>query len=369
MKGWNGFLLLAIALGLLMAAACSRGVSQTEYDKARADLATAQGQAKELETQLGSAKASLDKANADLAQAKSDSDKAKADLATAQARVQSLQNDYTAAIAERDRARNDLVQVRADSDKAKADLAAAQARAQKVEGDLSLALAQARDLQTELGSAKASLDKARADMQKVQGLLTTAQSYAKIADLLFLDSYRQDLLIRPSYQYTEARMLLEVTRAVEASNDPVLKALWDGWVGQGPLETFGAFMLLYQPIAMNSILNEGSTPAVFPPALIAANPSPTGQTLLQVKLATTDSKPIPNVEIGLWREASPPDPPDAGVTKTDASGTASFTLREGVYWIDFNPSTAPQPFGIPSGRMVLVVPGMVTQVEITAFNQ
>src|SRR3972149_3058137 len=129
MMGWKGVFLVTLALGLLMTAACSRGVPQAEYDKARADLAAAQGQTKGLETQLGPAKASLDKANADLAQAKSDSDKAKADLATAQARVQSLQNDYTSVVAERDRARNDLVQVRADSDKAKADLPAAPARA------------------------------------------------------------------------------------------------------------------------------------------------------------------------------------------------------------------------------------------------
>src|SRR3972149_5516245 len=127
--GWKRAFLVSLALGLLITGACSRGVPQADYDKARAALAAAQGQAKELETQLGSVKASLDKANADLAQAKSDSDKAKADLATAQARVQSLQNDYTSAIAERDRARNDLVQVRADCDKAQAILAAGPARA------------------------------------------------------------------------------------------------------------------------------------------------------------------------------------------------------------------------------------------------
>ncbi|HJW88570.1 MAG TPA: hypothetical protein VJ565_03725, partial [Dehalococcoidia bacterium] len=78
--GWKRAFLVSLALGLLATAACSKGVSQTEYDRARADLATAQGQAKELETQLGPVKASLDKANADLAQAKADSDKAKADL-------------------------------------------------------------------------------------------------------------------------------------------------------------------------------------------------------------------------------------------------------------------------------------------------
>jgi len=401
-KGWNGFLLLAIFLGLLATAACSRGVSQTEYDKARADLATAQGQAKELETQLGSVKASLDKANADLAQAKSDSDKAKADLATAQARVQSLQNDYTSAIAERDRARNDLVQVRADSDKAKADLAAAQARAQKLEGDLSLGLAQARDLQTELGSAKTSLDKARADLaqttadytkaradlqaalarvqrlesdlalaqggQALPGSLATIQAYAKVTDLLFLDSFRQQLGLEPKYQYAEAELRAEAAKAVGASNDPVLKAIWLMGVTEGPLESFGAFMALYQAVALNGILSGEGTPAVFPPATMTVNPSPAGQTILQVKLVATDGKPVPNMGMALWRDVSLLERPDAGVAKTNASGISSFTVREGVYWIDFNPDNPLTTFIISSGRMVQVAPGMVTQVEILVFS-
>jgi len=385
-----------------MTAACSRGVSQTEYDKARADLATAQGQAKGLETQLGSVKASLDKANSDLAQAKSDSDKAKADLATAQARVQSLQNDYTSAIAERDRARNDLVQVRADSDKAKADLATAQARAQKLEGDLSLGLAQAKDLQTELGSAKASLDKARADLaqttadytlaradlqaalarvqsleselalaqggQELPGSLATLRAYANVTDLLFLDLYRQQLGLEPKYQYAEPELRAEAAKAVEASNDPVLKAIWTMGVSEGPLESFGAFMALYQAIALNSILSGEGTPAVFPPAPMAVSASPAGQTLLRVKLVATDGKPVPNMGMALWHDISPLDPPNAGVAKTDAVGIASFTVREGVYWIDFSPDNPLAPLIISSGRMVLVVPGMVTQVEILVFS-
>src|SRR3989304_2691972 len=218
MTGWERAFLVSLALGLLATAACSRGVPQAEYDKARADLATAQGQAKELETQLGSAKASLGKANADLAQAKS------------------------------------------DSDKAKADLAAALARAQKLEGDLSLGLAQARDLQTELGSAKTSLDKARADLaqttadytkaradlqaalarvqrlesdlalaqggQALPGSLATIQAYAKVTDLLFLDSFRQQLGLEPKSQYAEAELLAELANDAESLTDPVLKAIW-----------------------------------------------------------------------------------------------------------------------------------------------
>ncbi|MFH1483096.1 MAG: hypothetical protein ABIG98_02405, partial [Chloroflexota bacterium] len=281
-------------------------------------------------------------------------------------------------------------------------LAAAQARAQKLESDLSLAQAQARDLQTELGSAKASLDKARADLaqtradydkvkadlaaaqaraqklesdlalaqagEKLPGTLTTIQSYAKITDLLFVDSYRQQLGLKPKYQYTEAELLAEVTKAVEASNDPVLKAIWNMGVSEGPLESFGVIMLVYHSIALNGILSGEGTPTVFPPAPMAVNPSPTGQTLLQVKLATTDGKPVPNMEMALWREVSPLDPPNAGVAKTDASGIASFTVKEGVYWIDFNPDNPLTAFSISSGRMVLVVPGMVTQVEIPVFS-
>ncbi len=400
--GWKGVFLVCIALGLLATAACSRGVSQTEYDKAKADLATAQGQAKEMETQLGSVKASLDKANADLAQTRAENDKAKTDQATAQARLQSLQNDYTSAIAERDKAKNDLLQVRAEYDKVRADLAAAQARAQKLESDLSLGLAQARDLQTELGSAKASLDKARADLaqtradydkvkadlaaaqarvqklesdlalaqggQELPGTLTTIQSYAKIVDLLFVDSYRQQIGLEPKYQYTEAQLRAEADKAVAASNDPVLKALWIMGVSEGPLESFGVIALVYHAIALNSILSGEGTPAVFPPAPMAVNPSPAGQTLLQVKLVATDGKPVPNMGMALWHDVSPLDPPNAGVAKTDASGIARFTVKDGVYWIDFSPDNPLTAFSISSGRMVMVVPGMVTQVEILVFS-
>jgi len=399
--GWKGVFLVSIALGLLMTAACTRGVSQTEYDKARADLATAQGQATDLGAQLASAKASLDKTNADLAQTRAENDKVKADLTTAQARLQSLQNDYTSATAERDKARNDLVQVRADSDKVKADLAAAQARAQKLEGDLSLGLAQARDLQTELGSAKVSLDKARADLaqttadytkaradlqaaqarvQKLEsdlalaqagqkpGTLATVQAYSKVTDLMFLDLYRQELGLVPKYQYTDAQLRAEVTKAVAATNDPVLKALWDMGAAEGPLESFGTLMLVYDAVAGDSVLSGQGIPQVFPPTPMLVNPSTTGQTILRVKLVSTDGKPVPNVEVALWRGVSPLDPPNAGVAKTDASGIASFTVKEGVCWIDFNPDNPPTTFGISSGRLVLVVPGMVTQVEILVFS-
>ena len=400
--GWKGVFLVSIALGLLMTAACSRGVSQTEYDKVKADLATAQGQAKELETQLGSVKASLDKTSADLAQAKSDSDRVKTDLTTAQARVQSLQNDYTSAIAERDKAKNDLVQVRADSDKVKADLVAAQARAQKLENDLSLADAQVRQANANLAQATADRDKARADLaqttadytkaradlqaalarvqrlendlalaqggQELPGALASVQAYSKVTDLMFLDLYRQELGLVPKYQYTDAQLRAEVTKAVAATNDPVLKALWDMGAAEGPLESFGTLMLVYDAVAVDSVLSGQGMPQVFPPTPMLVNPSTTGQTLLKIKLVSTDGKPVPNVEVALWRGVSPLDPPNAGVAKTDASGIASFTVKEGVCWIDFNPDNPPTTFGISSGRLVLVVPGMVTQVEILVFS-
>jgi len=395
--GWKGVFLVSMALGLVVTAACARGVPQADYDKVKADLATVQGQANDLQTQLGSAKASLDKANSDLAQAKADSDKAKTDLAQAQTRVQSLQTDNASAIAERDKARNDLLQVRADSDKAKADLAAAQARAQRLEGDLSLSTAQANDLQTQLGSAKASLDKAKADQVQAQAAydklnadyakvradlqtaltlagaqlpeaLATVKSYAKIVDLLFLEAYRQQLGLEAKYQYADAELRAEVTKAVQAANDPVLTALWVMGANESLVQSFGVLMLIYEPIAVNSILGEGITPTVFPPAAMAVSPSPASQTLLQIKLVNTDGKPVPNMGMALWRDASPSDRPDGGVAKTDASGIASFTVKEGVYWTDFNPDNPLTTLELSSGRMVRVTPGMLTQVEIQVLS-
>jgi len=402
MSWWRRVFSASIALALLLTAACSRGVPQADYDKAKADLATAQGQATDLGAQLASAKASLDKTNADLAQAKSDSDKAKADLATAQARVQTLQNDYNSAIADRDKAKADLVQLRADFDKAKADASAAQARAQKLESDLSLADAQVRQANANLAQATADRDKAKADLaqttadytkaradlqaalarvqslesqlalaqggQQLPGALATVQAYSKVTDLMFLDLYRQQLGLVPKYQYTDAQLRAEVTKAVAATNDPVLKALWDMGAAEGPLESFGTLMLVYDAAAVDSVLSGQGMPKVFPPTPMLVNPSTTGQTILRVKLVSTDGQPIPNVEVALWRGVSPLDPPNAGVAKTDASGIASFTVKEGVCWIDFNPDNPPTTFGLSSGRLVLVVPGMVTQVELLVFS-
>jgi hypothetical protein len=368
MKRWKGVFPVGMALALLMTAACARGVSQTEYDKVKTDLAAAQASLQSLQNDYNSATADRDQVKVDLATAQArvqslqndynsataDGDKARADLATAQARVQSLQNDYNSTMADRDKAR--------------ADLATAQARAQKLEGDLNLAQAQAKDLQTQLGSTKTSLDTTKADMQKLQGLLTTAQNYTKIADLLFTDSYKQQLGLESKYQYTESKLQAEVTKAAEATNDPILKALWDATLLEGQADSFGVVMLIYQPIALNSIFNGEGIPVVFPPATTVVTPSPTGQTILQIKLVSTDGKPVSSVEVGLWREVTPPTPPDAGVATTDASGIGSFTVKGGLYWIDFNPDDPPAAFTLPSGRMVSVVAGMVTQVEIPVFS-
>jgi len=375
---------------LLVTGACSRGVSQTDYDKvkadydkARADLAAAQGQATDLGAQLVTAKASLDKAAADLTQAKAESDKAKTDLATAQAGLQSLQNNYNTAVAERDKARADLVPLRTDADKAKADLAAAQARAQKAEGDLSLADAQVKQANANLAQATADRDKARTDLATAQariqkletdlaqagggstpGALAAVQSYVKITDLAFLDSYRQALGLKSSYQLTDVQMRDEMTRLVDASSDPILKALWAMGAGEGPLDSFGALVLVYDSVAVDSIVSGKGAPKVFPPASMVVNPSPLGQSVLQVKLATLDGKPVSGVDVALWYGVSPLDPPNAGVAATNALGVASFTVKDGVHWIDFNPDTYPTNIALSSGRLVLAAPGVTTQVEL-----
>ena len=152
MDWWRRVFSASIALALLLTAACSRGVPQADYDRLKADLAAAQGQATDLGVQLATAKASLDKATADLAQARAEADKAQT---------------------------------------------------------------QAKGLETQLNSSTASLDKASADMQKLQALLTAAQAYAIFTDLVWKNStYAQLFLIQSGNRYTRSELRAELTKAL-----------------------------------------------------------------------------------------------------------------------------------------------------------
>ena len=299
MRHWKLVLLVTMVLGLIGMLGCAKGVSQAEYDKAKADLATAQGQAKELETQLGSVKASLDKANADLAQAK-------ADLATAQARVQ------------------------------------------KTEGDL---------VQT------------RMQLDKVQGTLNAVQPYAKFLDLL-LENQRQQIGLKPKYwQYSQEYVQAEVLKSLEATKDPTLKTLADRAFAEQGGGQAGWMMWLYATAATTGILTGEGVPSAAIPSPPVFTASPTGETVIRVKLLQMDGKPIPNVEVDLWSEDAPPGPPNAGIKQTDASGVASFTVGPGNYRVDFNRSNFPPAFIVPSGGPVQAQKGMIAEVEIRAFNK
>ena len=318
MDWWRKVFSASIALALLLTAACSRGMPQADYDRLKADLAAAQGQATDLGVQLASAKASLDKATAELAQARAEADKAQT---------------------------------------------------------------QAKGLETQLNSSTASLDKANADLQKLQGLLNAAQGYTKIADLSLMNGLVGAQLIITLPTRTPSELRAEFAKAVETISDPMLKAFWNQSSGQGVSQDLMFLAFVRQPAALNAILTGEPLPGACPPATTAVTPSPAGQTELQVKVLYPGNlrSPISNVEIGLWRADAqqttgsigffnrPSTPPDSGVAKTDASGVASFAVADGLYYVGLGPANAPGPGGIFIPRLVWVAAGMVTQVEIPVY--
>ena len=264
----------------------------------------------------------------------------------------------------------------AEYDKGKTDLSAAQARAQKLESDLAQVQSQLQSLQKDYTSATADGDKASADLtqtraqlDKVQETLNAALPYAKFLDLL-LENQRQQIGLKPKYwQYSQEYVQAEVLKSLEATKDPTLKTLADrAFADQGGGQA-GWLMWLYTMAATTGILTgEGVPSAAIPsPPVFAA--SPTGETVIRVKLLQMDGKSIPNVEVDLWSENAPAGPPNAGIKQTDASGVASFTVGPGNYRADFNRSNFPSAFIVPPGGPIQAQNGMIAEVEIRAFSK
>ncbi len=295
MKGWRFLLpviLFILLLGMVGVAACSKGIPQEQYDRAKADLTAAQGQAQKLQV----------------------------DLTQAQAQVKSLQNDYNSAVASRDKASADLTQTRAQLD-------------------------------------------------KVQGTLNAALPYAKFLDLL-LENQRQQLGLKPKYwQYSQDYVQAEVLKSLEATKDPTLKTLADRAFAEQGGGQAGWLMWLYTMAATTGILTGEGVPSAAIPSPPVFTASPTGETVIRVKLLQMDGKPIPNVEVDLWSENAPAGPPNAGIKQTDASGVASFTVGPGNYRADFNRSNFPPAFIAPSGGPIQAQKGMIAEVEIRAFSK
>ena len=264
----------------------------------------------------------------------------------------------------------------AEYDKVKTDLSAAQARAQKLESDLAQLQSQLQSLQKDYTSATADGDKASADLtqtrahlDKVQGTLNAVLPYAKFVDLL-LENQRQQIGLKPKYwQYSQEYVQAEALKSLEATKDPTLKTLADrAFADQGGGQA-GWVMWMYTMAATAGILTGEGVPPAAIPSLPVFTASPTGETVIRVRLLQMDGKPIPNVEVDLWSENAPAGPPNAGIKQTDASGFASFTVGPGNYRADFNRNNFPSAFIVPPGGPIQAQNGMIAEVEIRAFSK
>ena len=299
--------LVAVLVGL---GGCAQGVSQAEYDKVKGDLNTANTQIQSLEAQLNSANSQSNKLQADYETVKATYDKTKADSQAAQTQLNSLQNEYTSVTSDR--------------------------------------------------------DKAKTEAARLQGMLTQAAPYLHIMDLS-LEQQRSEIGIKSKYwQYNQDYLQAEIAKAVAASKDATLKSLWDIFK-QNPQNESRWF--LYAIAAATSILSgEGVSVAVLP-ATPVVSPSPTGQPLLRVKILQIDGTPVPNLEVDLWTPNSPPGPPNAGVSRTNSLGIATFAVDAGDYRVGFNGSNFPATYVYSNGTWAKVQAAMVTDIEIRLFKK
>ena len=265
-------------------------------------------------------------------------DQVKSDLDAANSQIEKLQTDYDA--------------IKTSYDKTKADLEAAQS--------------QLKSLQSDYASATAEQEKAKSEVERLQELLNQASPYIRIIDLS-IEQQRSEIGIKPKYwQYTDAYFTDEINKAVTDSKDATLQSLFSIYQ-QNPQGESRWF--LYTIATATSILSGEGIPAVVLSTAPVVSTSPDGRSLLRVKMLQIDGTPIPNLEIDLWSANAPPGPPNAGVSTTDASGTAVFAVGAGDYHIGFNGSNFPAAYIMTSGRWAQVQAGMTTDIEIRLFKK
>jgi len=265
MKSWRWLLLSGVITGLVVSGGCSQGISQTEYDKVKGDLNTAEARIVKLETDLNSANAQIKKIQTDYDTVKATYEKAKADLEASQTQYKSLQNDYK------------------------------------------------------------NITSSKTEVERLQKIMTQAAPYLRIMDLS-LEQQRSEVGIRPRHwQYNESYLQDEIAKAVVDSKDSTLKSLWDTFK-QNPQNESRWFS--YTMAILTSILAGEGVPNAILPAAPVVSPSSNGQTLLRVKMLQIDGTPIPNLEVDLWINNAPPGPPNAGITNTSGVATFAVSAGD-----------------------------------------
>ena len=110
-------------------------VKKSDFDKARADLATVTGERDQARTDLGTAQADLATAQTNLTTVTGERDTARADLATAQANLATVTGERDTARTDLATARTDLATVTGERDTAQRGLATAQTNLAAVTGE------------------------------------------------------------------------------------------------------------------------------------------------------------------------------------------------------------------------------------------
>ena len=90
----------------------------------------------------------------------------------------------------------------------------------------------------------------------------------------------------------------------------------------------------------------------------------TGNETLEVIISNTNGNPITNVEVDLWKADKASEAPNAGITKTNNQGIATFKVPAGNYLAGFNGIDFPQEFFFPEKIPVEVKVG-TNQQKIT----
>lgn len=68
---------------------------------------------------------------------------------------------------------------------------------------------------------------------------------------------------------------------------------------------------------------------------------------LHVLVLGPESEPVDSLEVDLWKDSEISGPPTAGVSHTNLSGIAVFSMPKGGYIIGFNLLNFPETFEVP----------------------
>ena len=101
-------------------------------------------------------------------------------------------------------------------------------------------------------------------------------------------------------------------------------------------------------------------------------PQPTfvaGNETLEITILDSNSSPVQNIEVDLWKSENANGPPTAGISETDNSGKALFKVPGGNYLVGFNGLNFPDIFAYPEKSPVSVAKGETKKTIILEMKE